>query len=409
MEELLFGTCGIPYSAKSQSSFVSGLERIKELGLDCVEIKFPHEAAALGSGIIAETAANLGIKLSAHAPYSLNFNASDRTDLAFSRQKLIEIVRITESWGGHSVTFHPAFYLGKSPEKAYSKVKKQLGKALDTLQKEGIAVTIRPETTGKLEQLGTLEEIVSLCTEVRPLSPAIHFPHLHARTGGFNSYNAFASVLQRIEQRLGKAALYHMHIYVCGISYNEYGECEHLNLSESDFNYCELMDVLRDYNVKGVVICESPNLETDALLLKEAFLYGCQEREPIPAAPPVIIPEIKEEEPEPEPEPKIRVIYIDGCDVCEDSKNIPGHKKKRHPVCQECNATIPGHKRKKHPVCNACEEPENIPGHKRKRHACVTGCNEYEADGARVEIPGCVRNQESQQTCLEQATGDEGG
>jgi deoxyribonuclease-4 len=62
-----------------------------------------------------------------------------------------------------------------------------------------------------------------------------------------------------------------MHIHVAGISYGSKGELKHLNLEESDLRYVELLKALRDYDAKGLVICESPNLEEDALLLQETY------------------------------------------------------------------------------------------------------------------------------------------
>ena len=50
------------------------------------------------------------------------------------------------------------------------------------------------------------------------------------------------------------------------------GEKNHLNLKESDLNYIDLLKALRDYDVKGLVICESPNLEEDAVLLQQTYL-----------------------------------------------------------------------------------------------------------------------------------------
>ncbi len=103
------------------------------------------------------------------------------------------------------------------------------------------------------------------------LAPCIDFAHWHARTGVFNSYQEFASILLRIKERLGRAALDDMHIHVAGIRYGEKGEIKHLNLKDSDLQYVELLKALRDYEVKGLVICESPNLEDDALLLKSTY------------------------------------------------------------------------------------------------------------------------------------------
>ena len=130
---------------------------------------------------------------------------------------------------------------------------------------------IRPEITGKHSAFGTVEEILNLCTELEGLAPCLDFAHWHARTGIFNSYQEFASILQQIKERLGRAALDDIHIHLSGIKYGGKGEIKHLNLKESDLQYIELLKALRDYDVKGLAICESPNLEDDALLLQATY------------------------------------------------------------------------------------------------------------------------------------------
>ncbi|MBA7658287.1 hypothetical protein ES703_66236 [subsurface metagenome] len=130
---------------------------------------------------------------------------------------------------------------------------------------------IRPETMGKPSQFGTPKEIFDLCTELEGLAPCIDFAHWHARTGGFNSYHEFASILEQLKKQLGRAALDNMHIHVSGIAYGGKGEIKHLNLKESDLQYAELLKALKDYEAKGVVICESPNLEEDAVLMQATY------------------------------------------------------------------------------------------------------------------------------------------
>ena len=103
------------------------------------------------------------------------------------------------------------------------------------------------------------------------MAPCIDFAHWHARTGKFNSYAEFTAILLQIEERLGRTALDNMHIHVSGIRYSKKGELNHLDLEESDFCYTELLRALKDYDVKGMVICESPNLEQDALLLQATY------------------------------------------------------------------------------------------------------------------------------------------
>jgi deoxyribonuclease-4 len=272
MAELLFGTGGVPRSAR-QKTTVSGIERVYELGLGCMELEFVQgvrmsEAATYE---VAKTAARTGIKLSAHAPYFINLNAREPEKIAASQERLLKTVHIASLCGAKSIVFHAAFYLGDPPHKTYQTVKKHLAEILDQLKGEHHEVRLRPEVTGKPSQFGTITEILDLCTELAGLAPCIDFAHWHARNGKSNSYAEFASVLEQVRERLGQAALDNMHIHLSGIKYGGKGEIGHLNLKDSDLKYSELLQALKDYDVKGLIICESPNLEKDAQLLKLTY------------------------------------------------------------------------------------------------------------------------------------------
>ncbi len=272
MAELLFGTAGVPHSAKSRST-TSGIERIAELGLGCMEIEFVRgvKMGEAGASLVAEIATKKGIKLSAHAPYYINLNAREPEKVKASQERLLQTARIASLCGAESVVFHTGYYLGDPPEKVYDTVKKYLAETLNQLKRENNQVRIRPEIMGKHSEFGTLEEVFDLCTELEGLSICIDFAHWHARTGKFNSYPEFASILSQIEQRLGRAALDDMHIHVSGIRYGAKGEIKHLNLKESDLRYVELLQALKEHQAEGIVICESPNLEEDALLLQATY------------------------------------------------------------------------------------------------------------------------------------------
>ena len=272
MAELLFGTGGTPHSARSGAT-IDGIERIVELGLGCMEVEFVRgvRMSEPSARQVAEVAAREGIKLSAHAPYYINLNAHEPEKIRASQERVLQTARIAALCGAQSVVFHPAFYLGDPPEKAYDTVKKYLEEVVQRLKQENNRVWIRPELMGKQSQFGTVEEILNLCTEVEGVAPCIDFSHWHARTGIFNSYQEFASILLQVKERLGRAALDDMHIHLSGIKYGGKGEIKHLDLKESDLEYDELLKTLRDYEVKGLVICESPNLEDDALLLQATY------------------------------------------------------------------------------------------------------------------------------------------
>jgi len=272
MDKLLFGTGGTPHSARTPST-IDGIKRIAELGLGGMEIEFVQgvKMGEAGARLVAETAAREGVKLSAHSPYFINLNAHEPEKINASQERILQTARIAAICGAESIVFHAAYYLGDPQEKTYSAVKRYLAEVMNQLKRENNRVWVRPEVMGKPTQFGTIDEVLNLCTELDGVGICMDFAHWHARNGEFNSYPEFASVLQKIKQRLGDEALYNMHIHVSGIAYGKKGEIKHLNLKESDLQYVELLKALKDYEAKGLVICESPNLEEDALLLQETY------------------------------------------------------------------------------------------------------------------------------------------
>ena len=221
--------------------------------------------------LVAEIATRAGVKLSAHAPYFINLNARESEKITASQERLLQAARIGSICGAESIVFHPAFYLGDPPAEAYNRVKNYLAEVVNRLKRENIHVWLRPEIAGKYSQFGTVDEVLNLSSELEGIAPCIDFTHWHARTGDFNSYPEFASILLEVRERLGDEALDNMHIHVSGIAYGKKGEIKHLNLEQSDFQYAELLRALKDYNTKGLVICESRNLEDDALVLQATY------------------------------------------------------------------------------------------------------------------------------------------
>ena len=272
MAGLIFGTGGVPHSSKTNST-IDGIRRVAELGLGCMELEFVQgvRMGEAGASLVAEIAAREGVKLSAHAPYFINLNAHEPEKIRASQDRILQTARIASICRAESIVLHTAFYLGDPPEETYSNVKKHLAEVVHQLKRETNRVWIRQEVMGKPSQFGTIEEICNLSIELEGVAPCIDFAHWHARTGAFNSYPEFASILQEVEERLGRVALDNMHIHASGIAYGKKGETKHLNLKESDFQYAELLQALKDYDAKGMVICESPNLEEDALLLQETY------------------------------------------------------------------------------------------------------------------------------------------
>ncbi|WP_048183564.1 TIM barrel protein [Methanosarcina sp. MTP4] len=271
-EKLLFGTAGIPRSSTGRNS-AAGIERVRELGLDCMELEFVQGVRMREKGAknVFEASKKEGIALSVHAPYYINLNSQEEEKLKASMERIYQSARIGSLCGARSVVLHAAFYQKSSKESVYAKVAKALGELTGKLRDEKIPAVLRPETMGKRSQFGTLEEVLTLSAEIEGVMPCLDFSHLHAREGKENSYPEFKAILDRVEEELGKEGLSNMHMHVSGIEYGKNGEKKHLVLKESDFNFTELLKALKEFKVKGLLICESPNLEEDALLLKKSY------------------------------------------------------------------------------------------------------------------------------------------
>lgn len=273
MEELLFGTAGTPITARKRGS-VDGIKRIHELGLGCMELEFVRGVRMKEdtAGKVYETSRSENIALSVHAPYYINLNSAEEEKIKASVERIYQSARIGALCGARSIVFHPAYYQKDSSEKVYKRVSEILSNLSARLVEEGIEAILRPETTGKASQFGSLEEIMRISGELEGVLPCIDFSHLHARTGGaVNSYEEFRAILASVEDTLGREGLNDMHIHVSGIEYGPKGEKNHLNLEFSDFNYTDLMKAFREFDIKGLVICESPDLEIDALIMKKTY------------------------------------------------------------------------------------------------------------------------------------------
>jgi deoxyribonuclease IV len=269
---LLFGTAGVPLSSPAYST-LAAIEHVKRLGLDCLEVEFV-KGVKMGSDtakLIRQKADSLDIRLSVHAPYYINLNSPEGGKRLASQERLIATARLARHLGARNVVFHAGYYGQDTPEKAYEMIKRALLDVYSILKSEKNPAALRMETMGKISQFGTLDEVLSLCREVEGLLPCLDFSHLHAREGGISTYVHFSRILRKVEKKLGKAALADLHSHVSGVHYGDEGEIKHLDFMKSDFRYNQWVQAVRDKGVEGMVICESPNLETDALMLKNLY------------------------------------------------------------------------------------------------------------------------------------------
>ena len=273
-ERLLFGTAGVPNNTVKKNNPVEGVQKIHELGLDCMQLEFAHGVRMKEevSSALRKVSYELNIPLTSHGPYYINLNAREQDKIDSSVERIIQTAKISDLCGAESMTFHAAFYMKDSPYDVFDLVEKSMNVIEERLSRLDIEIELRPELTGKTCQFGSLDELITLTKNVGSVKPCMDFSHLFARTGEYNSYEEMVTVLERLKVELGEEAVRNMHIHVSGISSNSKGDLKHLNLEQSDFNWKDMLKALKDTECGGYVICNSPNLEEDALMMKQYYM-----------------------------------------------------------------------------------------------------------------------------------------
>ncbi|HLI45809.1 MAG TPA: TIM barrel protein [Geobacterales bacterium] len=268
-DKLYFGPAGVPHKAKKKDT-LTGIETIKELGLNAMELEFVYGVKL--NEEVASKAKDLAnqykIILTAHAPYYVNLNSNEESKFKNSIRMVMESAKALYLSGGYSVCVHPGWYQKSSKEEAFERVKNAFKTISRMIKEEGYEVWVRPETMEGKAKFGDLDEVLAVCEGLDYILPCIDFAHLRFRNG-WNDSESFKEILNRVEDSLGKEALRNMHIHISGIKMDKAGT--HLNLEESDMKWREVLEVLKEYRTLGVLICESPNLEEDTLMLKKYY------------------------------------------------------------------------------------------------------------------------------------------
>lgn len=253
-------------------------EYIEKMGLDAYEyqcgrgVKIGEDKADM----LGRLAAEKGIKLSLHAPYYISMSSVEEQKRDNSVDYILASARAVNAMGGSRIVVHTGS-CGKLPrEEALRLAKDTMKKAIAALDNEGLGnIRVCPETMGKMNQLGTLDEVLELCTLDERLLPCIDFGHLNARTlGALKEKQDFAAVLDAIENKLGAARLKEFHSHFSKIEYTAGGEKRHLTFEDTVFgpDYEPLIELIYERGLCPTVICESAGTQAeDALAMKKLY------------------------------------------------------------------------------------------------------------------------------------------
>jgi len=274
--EFRFGTVGSPTSTpKKPGGSVGAIQRIKELGLNALELGWVNSVRVTEKTCaeIKGTAEDHEVAISVHAPYFINLNATDE-EWPKSRKRLMDAAHFGNLAGATDIIFHPGSYFGNPPQEVMKIALPRLEGCIKELRATGNPAVLRPETMGKSAMLGSLQDTLEMSKSIGGVQPCLDFAHLHARPGdgSFNTYEEWVRLLETYADQLGAEYLKDLHIHLSGIEYGAKGEKNHLKIEEADLDIRALFHALKEFNCSGRILCESPILEEDALLLQKTWL-----------------------------------------------------------------------------------------------------------------------------------------
>ena len=264
---------GAPRSTPGSGGTLAGLKHAKSLGIDAMEIEWVQSVPKNAEHVakLGELAKALDIGLTVHAPYFVNLNSDDKEKLAASEKRIVDALSMAQVCGAVSVCVHAAFNGGKDSISVTDNVRRSTERILKKKSKVFPDVNLAYETMGKPSQWGTLDETLAVSKEF-DLYPCVDVAHMHARSGGkVDSEQAFNEIFDRYAKVLGKKSLSSMHLHYSGIAFGDKGEKHHLTFEESGMAWKTFLKVLKKRNIGGTLVCESPAMEGDTILLQKTY------------------------------------------------------------------------------------------------------------------------------------------
>lgn len=253
---------------------------IVKMGLDCYEyqcgrgVNIGEEKARL----LGEKASDAGIGLSLHAPYYISMSSVEEEKRKNSVNYILASARAVNAMGGNRIVVHTGSCGKISREEALALAKDTMRMALDALDSEGLSnIHICPETMGKVNQLGTLDEVLELCLLDERLIPCIDFGHLNARDlGSLKEFSDYENIFIKIRDRLGTDRLKSFHSHFSKIEYTTGGEKRHLTFEDTVYgpDYEPVMELVLKYGCDPTFICESAGTQAEDAKKMRDYYYS---------------------------------------------------------------------------------------------------------------------------------------
>lgn len=252
---------------------------IRKMDLDAYEYQCGRGVAISQQSAkeFGDKAREYGVTLSLHAPYYISLSSTEEEKRLNSIGYILQSAAAADAMGAQRVIVHSGSCAKLDRKTALELAKDTLKRAYQKLDEEGYSnIILCPETMGKINQLGTLEEVLELCLVDERLCPCIDFGHLNARTNGLlNVPGEMKKVFDTMENMLGKDRASRFHAHFSKIEYTEKGgEKKHLTFEDTIYgpNFEPAAEEIVRRGCSPTIICESAGTQAeDALYMKRVW------------------------------------------------------------------------------------------------------------------------------------------
>lgn len=274
--ETIFGPAGNSQEFKKEKN-LSLLNYLKSYNLKAYEFQ-----CGMGIKITQEKAEEFfknmeGITISIHAPYYISLSSVEEEKRKNSVQYILKTAKIAKAMRAKRIVVHSGSCRKINRKEALKLAKKTLKEALESLKENGLEeIFLCPETMGKTNQLGNLEEVLELCKISEKLIPCLDFGHLNARSfGKIKGSEEYLKILNRVENELGYERLKNFHSHFSKVEFTvPGGEKKHLTFEDLTYGpeFKPLAELVVKKNLSPIFICESAGTQAkDAKLMQDTY------------------------------------------------------------------------------------------------------------------------------------------
>lgn len=250
---------------------------VKEFGLDAYEYEAGKGIMAGESALraIGDEAKKHGVHMSLHTPYFISLSGVDEEKRLNSIKYIEKSLWAAELLDAKTIVIHSGSAAKISREEAMKLSMDTLSRVIEAVGDTRIKLGI--ETMGKVNQLGTLDEVIEQCKVDSHYVPVVDFGHMNAREigGYFVTVDDYRRVFDKIGNSLGDEVAKNLHCHFSKIEYTGAGEKKHLTFADTQYGpeFEPLIEAIILEGVAPTIICESDGtMPEDALKMKKYYM-----------------------------------------------------------------------------------------------------------------------------------------